>query len=178
MNSMTRFGYIRFLSLFLLFVLATKSLIYEHSLKHGMHLAALTWAFFVICLPLSRGNIIFGIPLRLFNRYAPALAETCIWTCALFFTGFSYLFVPHIFFKTRITLILYHLLSHPYPYYVVFIMCALATFYNAFPHPTHRRKKYSSRNMIGLLLIVLSYAITICMTFRPFVITFNSHGTA
>ena len=70
-----------FIVSFLALAYYTQPLILEFGWKEGIILIFLCWSFFVLCIPVSRGKVILGLPISLFTK-KEILTEKFTWPIA------------------------------------------------------------------------------------------------
>ena len=175
--NVTNFQIIRFILLFSLFILRLKNLVIEHGGTEGLYISLLEWSFFVICLPVARGTIIFGFLLSKTKYTKFIIPEMISWSTALAINFFSLLQVPNIYFSSTITHLLYHILTNPMPYIIIPTMCCIATFYTALYCNKQNKNLTLKKRSICTLLIFCAFAITFLFSYNNFIIILNAHGS-
>lgn len=174
MNEIRAVRVIQFFFTAALYILIAKSLIVEYGILQGLHVTFLMWSFFVLCLPVARGTILFGVPFQLFTHKRLFMPEVISWCLALVGNIASLKVVPSIYLKTNITHLLFCILNTPWPYWLIIGTCASATFFTAFSRNfTNRRLR-----AFGELLLFCSFTTTFILAYTEFVIVLNAHGHA
>ncbi len=101
---------------------------YEYGLASGGLVAALTWSFFVLCTPIADAGFLLDFPVRLITGMRMVFCETIVW-CLAFLINFTALsFAPEEYEKTAITRLFHEILTHPWPYWGIIVLCAIGTF--------------------------------------------------
>ena len=166
---------IYFLLTILLLTLYTKPLIPKFGLRTSIHITFLSWSFLVLCFPLARGKILIKIPYELIFKSKLAIPELVAWPLAIIGNFIMYYRSPASYLKTYVTTLFFNILTNPWPFWIMIIVCAIATFYTAFLRVSTKkhRAKYKT---FGVLLVLISITVTILLSFSEFVIVFNAHG--
>lgn len=94
----------------------------------GGAIAALSWAFFVLCTPIADAGFLLDFPVRLLFKIRMIFTEIAVWGLALAISLWGVWAGPEMFGKTLITSVFYEILTTPYPYWGLIILCALGTF--------------------------------------------------
>ena len=145
------------LTLSLAFILGS-SLVAHYGLARGAHIGMLLWALIILFTPLPNGRSLFGIR-------TPGWLDPVLWGNALLVTLLSLLLTPTIFYQHAGTHLLHHLITNPWPYWLVLGACAL---------PMFVRLHYHSR-ALDILLIVLAIVITVAYAYPAFIIMLTTH---
>lgn len=162
-----------FLSIVPYFFIA-KSFIVDYGTKTGFHLTFLVWSFFVICLPVSRGRFLIGVPFEMVTGRELRFPELIVWPIALLGNIITLYVRPSIYFKTYLTHLFFCVLSNINLACIIIGFCALATFYSAYIRSSKNRKAL----YLSKLLIVGSVITTFFLTYIEFIIVLNAHGNA
>ena len=149
-----------------------KSFMAEHGTLVGLQCTFIFWSFFVLCLPISRGKVLFGLPLQLFYERPPIMTELICWTLALVGNIASYIATPSVFYKTHFTLLLYNILTNPWPYWIIIVVCGIATFFTVYSQTSENTKI----RRFGDLLIICSFITTFILAHTELIIVLNAHG--
>ncbi len=121
---------IKFILLTLLVGLYIGYLSWKFDATTGVHLAVLTWSFFVLCTPVSDGGFLFAFPLRLLFGFKMATTQIFIWLSAVGFNVYMVLTHASVYQFTLITKLLYKFITHPYPYWGILFICLIGTIYS------------------------------------------------
>ncbi len=119
---------VQFLASFSLFSFILFYYIFFFGFKRGMILSLLVWSFSILTIPAAHGSVIFGYPSSLFFhtwRYP----EHFLWSGALIFSVVMFVIVPDIFLLSLPTHLLYYLLTHPNPYWLIFLVSLIGAGY-------------------------------------------------
>jgi hypothetical protein len=155
---------------------STLNLVTTHGLKTGAHLVALCWTVYVMCLPFLGGGILF-YPLAPIIGYLPNYAwEFCAWITSIILHTLTFIYNRGIYEKTSVTHFIYWAITHPVPYWGLFIICflpVLATMlYKKYRIPTHALWYFQLR--FGLLILGLLGLGYIAL--HDIIILSNIHG--
>jgi hypothetical protein len=90
--------------------------------------SAITWSFFVLCTPIADAGFLLDFPLRLLFGIRMLVSEVAVWTVAIAINVVSMLYFAEYYQTTRLTMLLHAVLTHPYPYWAVFLLSGAGTF--------------------------------------------------
>jgi hypothetical protein len=158
----------------LFYFFIARSLISEYGYSAGLHATFLMWSFFVLCLPIARGSIIFGVPFEICMRKRLFVPEVLSWCIALSGNFASYKIASGTYYKTNLTHLLLYIIDNPWPYWIIVGVCGVATFMSAFSRTLSNRKFRA----LGQLFIVCSFITTFILAYTEFIIVLNAHGSA
>ncbi len=94
----------------------------------GGAIAALSWAFFVLCTPVADAGFLLDFPIRLLFKIRMIITEIAVWGLAMAISIAGVLWMPEIFAKTLLTSLFYEILTTPYPFWGLIVLCAFGTF--------------------------------------------------
>lgn len=159
-----------FLSFFTLNLVAT------YGIVTGLHLSALCWTVYVMCLPFLGGGILFYPLAPLFGYLPNYVWELCAWITSIGLHLTTFMYKRGIYEKTPFTHFIYWALTHPIPYWALFIVCFLPVVATLL----HKKYKLPARTLwyfqlrFGLLilgLLTLGY-----IALHDIIILSNIHG--
>ena len=151
-----------------------RSFITEYGTLIGLQCTFIFWSFFVLCIPLARGTILFGVPTQLIFNRKHIMPELLCWCIALAGNIASYMITPSVYYKTNFTLLLHTILTNPWPYWILIALCAFATFFTVFS----RKSENVKIRRFGELLVLCSFITTTILAYPEFVVVLNVHGNA
>lgn len=102
--------------------------IHSFGTHNGILIALLTWSFFVFCTPIADAGIILDFPLRVLTGVRMLYLEIVVWAIALGINLFAYCTNQDIYDATLVTRIFSHILSNPFPYWIIIALSAAGTF--------------------------------------------------
>ena len=111
-----------FLIVYFMFVQA------QYGTEDGVIITALTWSFFVLCTPIADAGFLLDFPIRIATKIRMLHTEIIVWTIAISMNAYVYFFNPGLYDKTFILGLLYHIITHPYPFWGITGLCAVGTF--------------------------------------------------
>jgi len=94
----------------------------------GGAIAALSWAFFVLCTPIADAGFLLDFPIRLLFKVRMVFTEIAVWVLAFSISAWGVFYAPDLFGKTIITSLFYQILTTPYPFWGLIVLCAFGTF--------------------------------------------------
>jgi hypothetical protein len=118
----------KFLLLGLLLISYFAYMSYEYNLLTGGIAAILTWSFFVLCTPVADAGFLLDFPLRLLFGVRMFISEIAVWGIAVAFNLISLLYFTEYYETTKLTKLLYAILTNPYPYWSVILLSGVGTF--------------------------------------------------
>lgn len=119
---------IRFVTLVLLIVLYGIFVSYKFGFESGFLITALTWSFFVLCTPIADGGIIIDFPVRLLTNIKMIYSEIVVWVVAISINIYAFTQQREIYSTTLILDLFEHILSQPFPYWIIILLSAIGTF--------------------------------------------------
>ena len=120
--------WIKFLLLAALLLAYFAYLSWKYDIVTGGIASLLTWTFFVLCTPIADAGALLDFPLRMIFGVRMIYSELIVWCIAISLNLFSFYWHSDFYHHTILTRLLYHILSTPYPYWLVIGLSALGTF--------------------------------------------------
>jgi len=164
MSTPRRFSliFIKLTFFFSFFAFSMLHLIAEHGLQDGVHLSALCWTTYVMCLPFSGGGILLYPLAPLVGALSWYVWELWAWICSILLHSVTLCYNRSLYEKTSITHFIYWAITHPVPYWGLFIICFLpiiATWlYRKHHIPSNALWYYQIRFLLILIaLFLLAY---------------------
>jgi uncharacterized membrane protein len=154
----------------------TLNLVAAYGLLTGIHLSALCWTVYVMCLPFSGGGILF-YPLTPLTGVVPAyVRELWAWILSIVLHCATFASNRILYEKTSVTHFIYWGIIHPIPYWFLFFVCFLpviaAWLYKVYRIPHTALWYYHIRALIMLLALFLLVSIAL----RDIIILSNIHA--
>ena len=132
MNEKSKVQTLKFLLLLAILTLTTLILSLKFGLLISIQTTFLMWSFFILCTPLSQGQIALGVPFKFLTKKKFLYPEIYLWIFAFALNVFTYFVTPWVYFNTLITHLLFQVVSCPWPGWLIIITCAIGTFYRFF----------------------------------------------
>ena len=129
MNRVTKFHLFYFLCCLSLFSLLFIFCISSYGIRLGTHLVLLMWSMYILCIPGSHGQLLFGLSIHSLKQ-TKFYTEPFMWSMAILFNIITYSATPHVYLKTIPTKLLYRIISTPNPYWIIVFISTVGTFYN------------------------------------------------
>ncbi|MCB1562925.1 MAG: hypothetical protein KDJ75_05060 [Alphaproteobacteria bacterium] len=101
---------------------------WEYGLATGGLTAGLTWSFFVLCTPVADAGFLLDFPVRLITGLRMFFSEMGVWVIAITLNLSALHFSPESYDKTFLTSLLHKILTTPWPYWSIILLCAAGTF--------------------------------------------------
>ena len=118
----------RFLIALAIFLAYFVYVVNEFGLEKGVHVALLTWSFFVLSTPIADAGLLLDFPLRILTGIRMIYAEVVVWIIAIAMNVYSLLFTPEIYQTTTLLQLFYHILTNPFPYWAIIVLSCIGTF--------------------------------------------------
>lgn len=115
-----------FLIVYFMFVQA------QYGTEDGIVITALTWSFFVLCTPIADAGFLLDFPIRIATKIRMFYTELIVWAIAILMNVYVYFTNPGLYDKTFILGLLYHIMTHPYPFWGIVGLCAIGTFLSVY----------------------------------------------
>lgn len=96
--------------------------------SEGLLVTALTWSFFVFCTPIADAGILLDFPMRAIANVRMVYTEIMVWMIAIVINLIAFLMAPTIYDNTIVLQLFAYLLTHPWPYWGVILLCGAGTF--------------------------------------------------
>lgn len=140
---------------------------------HGLHLTALIWSFYILCIPGAHGQLAFGFPLQ-FITHKPLHTEPFVWSAALLLNIITYTYIPKIYVLTFPSCLLYRILTTPNPYWLILLFSALGTFYYFIVGEKPFRPHSNIHRIIRHLIVIFALLAFIYLSHKEIIILFNA----
>ncbi|MCD8519994.1 MAG: hypothetical protein LRY76_08025 [Alphaproteobacteria bacterium] len=101
---------------------------WHYGLTSGGIVAALTWSFFVLCTPVADAGFLLDFPVRLLTGMRMVFTEMIVWVLAFTINGVAMIYNPDSYQKTALTRLFYEILTQPWPYWSIIVLCCIGTF--------------------------------------------------
>lgn len=101
---------------------------YHYGLESGGIVAALTWSFFVLCTPIADAGFLLDFPVRLLTGMRMVFTEMIVWVLAFIINTSALTYSPESYQKTALTRLFYEILTQPWPYWAIIVLCCIGTF--------------------------------------------------
>ena len=157
-----REGLIKFLLLLCVLLGYTGYLSWDYGFATGGLVAALTWSFFVLCTPVADAGFLLDFPVRLITGLRMFFCELIVWTIAISLNLSALYFSPQSYENTFLTSLLHKILTTPWPYWSIVILCACGTFLSVkfgdemMDVIAHKDRKYHHKHGFKHQLIALA----------------------
>ncbi|QQR48884.1 hypothetical protein IPF37_04970 [bacterium] len=144
-----------------------------YGIKHGTLLALLIWSCYALCIPAGHGQLLLGFPLRLVTD-RPIFTEPFFWSFAVIINIFSYFFEPYIYYQTIPTYLLYRIIVNPNPYWLIFLVSGLGTFFTFIINEDPVNIQNYRNKIIRHLLILFGILNFLYFSHQEFIIILNN----
>lgn len=101
---------------------------WEYDLATGGIVSALTWSFFVLCTPVADAGFLIDFPVRLITGLRMFFSEMMVWVIAITLNAFCLSATPDAYETTFLTSLFHKILTTPWPYWSIIVLCAAGTF--------------------------------------------------
>jgi hypothetical protein len=119
---------IKFVLLVLVFVAYFFYLSWKYDFATGGGVAAITWSFFVLCTPVADAGFLLDFPVRLITSIRMIYTEIGVWIIAIAINLLFFFTAPQFYETTFLTRLFFEILSHPWPYGGIIVLCGIGTF--------------------------------------------------
>lgn len=121
-------GLIKFLLLLAVLVIYFGYLSWKFDIATGGIVSALTWSFFVLCTPVADAGFLLDFPVRLILGWRMIITEIWVWVIAIGINLIVLTLMPEVYDKSLLTHLLYQILTTPWPYWSIVLLCGVGTF--------------------------------------------------
>ena len=166
--------FVLLLCVFLAYLLYLNS---KYDFETRIYLAALNWAFFVLCTPIADAGFLLDFPIRVLFKVRMLVTEIFVWGLALGLSISGVVFYPDIFSQTLLTAVFYKILVTPWPFWGLILLCGFGTFLSIYfgdemldvithkdRHAYHRHGKWfrliAFATIIFMVLIAYEFLLT------------------
>lgn len=101
---------------------------WHFDLKTGGVVAALSWSFFVLCTPVADAGFLLDSPVRLITGIRMIFSEIIVWALAITLNIATLTLSPASYQTDILTKLLYQILTQPWPYWSIIVICCAGTF--------------------------------------------------
>lgn len=119
---------LKFLLLLAVLVVYFGYLSWKYGLATGGLVAGLTWSFFVLCTPIADAGFLLDFPVRLIIGLRMIHSEIMVWVIAIGLNFWAVIYSPASYQDELLTDMLYQILTTPWPYWSIPVLCAMGTF--------------------------------------------------
>lgn len=123
-----REGLYKFLMLLFVLLAYFGYLAWEYGFATGGLVAALTWSFFVLCTPIADAGFLLDFPVRIITGIRMFLCEIMVWGLAIIVNVIALNVSPESYEATFITSLFFKILTTPWPFWSIIVLCGLGTF--------------------------------------------------
>jgi len=155
------------------FILFPLYLILVRGMTEGFYIGALAWSAFVLCTPIALPSSVFSLPFRLATGLQLPYAELISWIAALAINVHTYYAHKTVYLRLVTTHMLYHIISTPWPYWLIIMVCASAMIFRTFFGNQLRLKSFMLYLLINTSLIILGFATLFYFSYHDLVIILN-----
>lgn len=135
---------------------------WKFDIATGGLVAALTWSFFVLCTPVADAGFLLDFPIRLLFGLRMITVEIGVWVIAVTVNITTLFYNPAIYEKTFLTSLFHKILTHPWPYWGIILLCAAGTFLSIYfgdemlDVVSHKERTKSHRHGFKYKIILMS----------------------
>lgn len=119
---------VKFLLLLAVLAVYFLYLSWKYDFATGGLVSALTWSFFVLCTPVADAGFLIDFPVRLITGTRMFITELFVWAAAITLNLATLRLAPDAYSKSFLTSLLHKILTHPWPYGSIILLCAAGTF--------------------------------------------------
>jgi hypothetical protein len=162
-----REGLIKFLLLLVVLLGYFGYLSWEYGLATGGIVAALTWSFFVLCTPVADAGFLLDFPVRLITGLRMFVTEILVWVVAITVNLGALYVAPEVYESTFLTSLFYKILTTPWPYWSIIVLCGVGTFLSVkfgdelLDVASHKDRDYHHKHGFKHKLIVMAALILV-----------------
>jgi hypothetical protein len=157
----------KFLLLCILLISYFTYLSLQYNVVTGGIASILTWSFFVLCTPIADAGFLLDFPLRLLFGIRMLISEVVVWTIAITINVVSLLYFAEYYQTTKLTIILYTILTNPFPYWSVILLSGSGTFLSIqfadelMDVAHHRDRKFFHRHSFKHEIVIIVFFVLI-----------------
>lgn len=119
---------LRFLALLGVLITYFGFLSWKYDIVTGGVVSALTWSFFVLCTPIADAGFLLDFPVRLITGLHMIYSEMMVWILAIGLNIAVVHTAPKYYQDSFLTELLHKIITTPWPYWGVVLLCAMGTF--------------------------------------------------
>ena len=157
----------KFVLLFIVLVGYFAYLSLRYDVMTGGVASALSWSFFVLCTPIADAGFLLDFPLRLIFGIRMLISEIAVWAIAITINIVSLFYFVEYYQTTKLTKLLYGILTTPYPYWGVILLSVMGTFLSIrfadelMDVVHHRDREYFHRHGFKHELVIIIFFVLI-----------------
>jgi hypothetical protein len=174
MEKVTKFQLIRFF-LYVFFIISIVFVFWAKfgALKPAIQTVMLAWSMFILCIPYSHGRIILGVPYKIITGRTAAYPEAIMWLMAVVLNIIAYISIPYVYFYTTFNHMLFRIITTPWPYWILILVCAFGTFYKFLVGVNNFKFNKLKHYPVRILLMILGFSIFFYFSYKELVILLN-----
>ncbi|MBN1175147.1 hypothetical protein JXA48_00740 [Candidatus Woesearchaeota archaeon] len=164
---------VKFIAVFLIFVIYSIFSMFKFGASDGLLVGLMTWTFFVLCTPVADAGFILDLPIRVLTGIRMVYSEIIVWTIAIGSNLIVHFANPTIYERTGLLSLFQHIISHPWPFWIIIILSAGGTFLSlvfgdelmdiSYEHKKerehHKRHKHKYRMILIATLFIIILAV-------------------
>lgn len=101
---------------------------WKYDFATGGIVSLLTWSFFVLCTPVADAGFLLDFPVRLITGIRMFTTEILVWILAIGINLVCLHVTPTSYAKTFLTSLFHTILTTPWPYWSIILLCGIGTF--------------------------------------------------
>ena len=172
MKKRTKIYFLRYFSYLLFAGLITFYFVLLHGALDGLCLTLLTWSLYILVIPGSHGQYLFGGPPSIFKGIH-IYTEPFLWNLAILGNVLTYFVYPKIYTKTFLTHFLYRVITTPNPYWFIIFISALGTFYNFLTRQHYYLPSSYKHLAIRYILVLIGLFTFLYLSHREIIFLLN-----
>lgn len=141
-------------------------LFFMNSFSHALLGTLLSWSLYVLCLPGAHGSWLIGFPVYFLYRRR-ITTEPYLWTFMALLNVAILFFAPTYYLTTIPTRLLYSIITHPFPGWIIFLTAFIGTFFYFIVGNKQNKPTYA---IIRQLLVIVGYLTFLYISHKYIVI--------
>ncbi len=144
---------------------------WQYDFATGGIVSILTWSFFVLCTPVADAGFLLAFPVRIIAGIRMVFTQAAASIIAVILNIVCIILTPSSYETTFLTSLFYKILTTPWPYWSIIILCAAGTFLSIrfgdemLDVVSHKERNYHHKHgfkhkiiIMGALFIIIIFA--------------------
>lgn len=145
----------------------------KHNFYTSLILTLIMWSFYILCIPAFHGKIVLGKIYKIITKKTLKYPELIVWPIALIFTISTFFLLKNIYLSTIGTHLFYILLQNPWPYWWIFLISGIGTFYRSIIGYNNFFKYKKVHYTLRTLIVIMGILMLFYLSYSELIILLN-----
>jgi len=168
---------VRFAAILIIFLVYFLLISAKYGYKDGFMLAWLSWSFFVLSTPVADAGMLIDFPVRILTGVKMVVTESLVWLIAILLNIYAYNFNTELYSKTQLLNLFHHILSNPWPLWLIILLSAIGTFLSVrlvdelLDVIKHRHRHLALKHELKMKMLYMVFVLAITFVLYDYLLT-------